>query len=1552
MKKYLVVFVSVINLILPGQNVSPFTGAFDYNVPLLNIPSNRGAPVSIDANYRAGIQVKQGASDIGLGWNTNADAAIYRTAMGVPDDCIDHVIPDFRSYVMSYGVGALYPTASSTIATEWDFFKTRRGLDTTEFTFTNFDNYTVQSPGLSGTLKLGYQSFYSADTYSAANTFYKLLGPPIRQPQFHMAADFSSTLTARHYSTAVSGISPFNVPSTTLTGNGYTASAEPFYGYHTNGTVTTQDFNPTTGRIATASYIEYFTNAEIDAANSGSFSASPGATLYALNNFVDCKSVHSRTSSVYPRNGIGAFRIMNQNGLSYHYSLPVYELENTSYMIPLNNDYSMPSAITTTAFSNGDLDVFPGDYTVAIKIRTPNKYAIKWLLTAVTGPDYVDSNGNHEVDDDDAGYWMKYDYELWSSSFAERFPHYGFEYSYQLDEASKYNPLYSGINDLQHKVSGIYGTVNVRKSEVYYLSRIRSSSHTAIFVKDVRSDEKEGDVAITHTSSTKPSPTLKTSRIALFRNSEIDSIVAAYPTSSFSPGSYSQFDFTTTINNTGQFFTENWWVSAPTNWKYCVLKHVEFDQDYSLSKKYHGNVNVDCNNSTVLMNPATIASSISVGTNSLSGKLTLKRILFYEFANTKLAPSIKFDYDQNNQLYPNSNPDYDPRKTDYWGYYKSDISSYGYSNYTTKLSSRYTKAWSLLKITNELGGTTEMEYESNSYSKVLDLESSTGFRGPAFLYRIATASGTGEKIGTTFTVTMEEGFSSPILSELAYLKTDSINTLSKKICIPFTGAITPSVALPATGVSRGFYNGECTYTVISGNKIAGSLTTPSAGCTTSGTVMCPQARMNLNPQFPIRQFVSSGQSFFTVNVPVPGDEIFSATYPGAGFLKLETPSGYTAYGGGIRLRKLKTTSGSDVYIKQYVYEGGVATNEADRFEYPRAKRRCKGSSLRFDFLQEKEYSPLDMETSVGYTKVTIKDLGQINSPNGKIVVNYITDPKSNSGIFDANYQISSFTGSNSSSGQYIVNTINECTNKFQAAFGSLEETKIYDVNDNIISRSANIYTTTNQGANTCLMHFTNVYAEVPSGFSTVLSSSVNIVRDVPVILKSSVEYKMGTMEVEQTLTMDETTGRVTSSRSTAKNESSLQNFSSPAYKYYQNVDGLTFDSLRFRRVLPLSADLFNYSTVDSTLASNTFLRAGYSLYSKTFKQRKLVGNIYTTTTTTLPHYMNNRSFIFDAGQGSMNDYGLFNKSDLASNTMSLAASTSSLYWEATGGYNWKLVNEVTMLDAYKHIVESRDANRKFSACRYGYDGYYKTAEVSNCNYASFTFSGFESAPTNTGVANIDGDLIVNNHSVVANTSIVPHSGLQCIQVTTAAVTFTSEGTQKSPNNTLELGLMPGRIYRAGVWTYTTNSTNAVLGATLTGNITSPSVIPVANNYSATIATNSVTQIGNWTLIQVDITVPENFTCTANQFKFELKSANGSAVYFDDFVLHPVESEFSAAVYNPRNGRLMSALDENGLATNYFYDAMGRVSEIWKEIPSVGYKKVKKHSYNYARGAND
>ena len=64
--------------------VDPFTGDFNYNIPLFELPGpNGGYPFNI--SYSSGITMEQEASWVGLGWSLTP-GAITRTMRGLPDE--------------------------------------------------------------------------------------------------------------------------------------------------------------------------------------------------------------------------------------------------------------------------------------------------------------------------------------------------------------------------------------------------------------------------------------------------------------------------------------------------------------------------------------------------------------------------------------------------------------------------------------------------------------------------------------------------------------------------------------------------------------------------------------------------------------------------------------------------------------------------------------------------------------------------------------------------------------------------------------------------------------------------------------------------------------------------------------------------------------------------------------------------------------------------------------------------------------------------------------------------------------------------------------------------------------------------------------------------------------------------------------------------------------------------------------------------------------------------------------------------------------------------
>jgi len=187
-----------------------------------------------------------------------------------------------------------------------------------------------------------------------------------------------------------------------------------------------------------AEYIEYFTNEQINSDRSDLLNSG----------FIDAKGISETDrldNKLFPSEGIGAFKITNSSGMTYHYSLPIYQRES----------------FASNKFENDDNDNH-ASYSITLK-----PYALNWLLTAITGPDFVDANSNNLLDEQDYGYWVEFDY----GKFSDGYKWGNFENDRRL----------WGQKDL-HKVTH-FGI-----KDLYYLNTIKTASHTAFFVKGVRED--------------------------------------------------------------------------------------------------------------------------------------------------------------------------------------------------------------------------------------------------------------------------------------------------------------------------------------------------------------------------------------------------------------------------------------------------------------------------------------------------------------------------------------------------------------------------------------------------------------------------------------------------------------------------------------------------------------------------------------------------------------------------------------------------------------------------------------------------------------------------------------------------------------------------------------------------------------------------------------------------------------------------------------------------------------------------------------------------------
>lgn len=318
-----------------------------------------------------------------------------------------------------------------------------------------------------------------------------------------------------------------------------------------------------TKKLAQANNVEWLTNEEIKNAITYQSKlldfASGGAVVSANSDRSKFRTNPMISTSTNP-NGIGGFVITNSGGMNFHFALPVLDRQ----------------------FYTEVYDVSDANKRSEIKRDAP--FANTWLITAITGSDYIDRNSNGMADDGDWGYWVKFNYGKHSNDFQWRDPWYTTTPAYRND----------GKNQGRSRMSGV--------KQIYYLNSIETRSHVALFIKSERLDGRSGDMA----------PLLKLDEIALLKKSIYNNLRSSYSVS----------DFLSTYNATS-CLTTSFTIAAKAYLDRNVERKVKFNYDYQLCKN----------------------TPNSTETNK--GKLTLTRLSYCGINNEKVMPDYLFSYGYN-----------------------------------------------------------------------------------------------------------------------------------------------------------------------------------------------------------------------------------------------------------------------------------------------------------------------------------------------------------------------------------------------------------------------------------------------------------------------------------------------------------------------------------------------------------------------------------------------------------------------------------------------------------------------------------------------------------------------------------------------------------------------------------------------------------------------------------------------------------------------------------------------------------------------------------------
>jgi hypothetical protein len=510
--------------------------------------------------------------------------------------------------------------------------------------FPDYDNYIVTANGMSGSIQpllLENSSLFdrqknnmSTNSGRLFNLKYNILKNFSKRPGFRFLNDFSNSFRAQN-------VENFNLDKNPLL-------VKLDFANHPLGytPLLTDDkgFNMEKLLVAGSSHIDYYENQETD--NSAGFIKHARGNQ---GNFLHGKNVS---------NQIGGFSITRSDGKTYHYSLPVYAYNETRVF----TKYDRQNKKTER------------------EIKNTQPYAYTWLLTAITGSDFVDRNNNKIPDESDWGEWTSFVYGAWSESFSYRSPGEGT--LKEIDGSEVYS----------------YG-----QKQLYYLDAVYSRTNTALFVKSIRKDAKSV-TSLTNggydpIGADYPQSSLALDKIIYCKNIDLKNYGNSVIESLNTLGNvFNKVD----ITNKSGIITLNNYDVWKNDLKNKCERAIKFNYDYSL-----------CPNTP---NSYLVYFENFVGhTGPKEGKLTLKSIEFFGKGESELTPPVTFDYSGS------PNPQYQKDAYDVWGFYKSDYTAS--KNELARLPSSSNAmdatAWSLTRIGLPLGSNIDIEYKPKYYDDVV-----------------------------------------------------------------------------------------------------------------------------------------------------------------------------------------------------------------------------------------------------------------------------------------------------------------------------------------------------------------------------------------------------------------------------------------------------------------------------------------------------------------------------------------------------------------------------------------------------------------------------------------------------------------------------------------------------------------------------------------------------------------------------------------------------------------------------------------------------------------
>lgn len=1233
-------------------------------------------------------------------------------------------------------------------------------------------------------------------------------------------------------------------------------------------------------RKRTGKSIEVFTNQQILDGISNN-----------VGSFIEAKNLNRNQPQTYRPESIGAYQITDIDGKVYHYSLPVinFEIWHKNFSDP-NNENSN--------FMERELD-------------TP--YATDWLLTAVTGPDYVDINGNNKVDKDDYGYWVEFDYGKWSDGFI-------------WNGASGNYDVVKG--DIRNKDQ--YEYYKGRK-QIYYLDAVRTRTHTAYFIKSLRQDA-QGNSFTNYTTRAingvgfdkLNSPKTIRSKFFEYYNQDLNiyNLPKTYngnPVGSYFgykksirysdfPVHYSlKLDKIILVKNDKLVINKSAGSSLVANKKAYLYENKAFEiqnicyttgtpgceYTYNLNGHYYTNSNSNLKEILIHQNENVIdvndIAGLDINTNAEKiinfqydanyslmpnsfhseapnkGKLTLKAIDFLGKGGMSYMPKYKFNY--NNPSIP-----FNVDNEDGWGYHKTNPD-----------------AWSLSQVITPIGSIINIQYESDDYGAVASKASRVFNKGMS--YYITKNSTTNELY---FEVTKN--------TETGDNTVDEFTTFNDYF------KINESVGLDLFICRTGHYGSHNRSTKLDLNEVMGQVT---AVTNYSVTIKLPNDVNKywkfddqdegwiLNRKFSLTSLKFSDGTNDDVWMTNAGERNcggYTDSHDSVNFhyrlASSSIPS--SGKGGGIRVKEINVSDGvSTINRLNYYYTQKLSGKSFGVTSFVPSKEftilpyaselpppvvmystvSIEETNKADEILSRTEYN---FETLSNYQKTfgTVYSLG-----------NYFTVKKSQNDISYFNW--SNSTNSGTTSLTFTKHEIKSSLNNL----GRLLSIKNYNSSNQLLYALENNYyipKNTQDEFGTKQESFLSLPNK--NDINNKYGYGVNSVSKIwyPNQLAKTSVTQGGITKSTTYNKYDFLTGQVLETTTTSDGQSYKIKVI-PAYIKYPEM-GSKVDNINNKNML--SQEAANYSYIfDKNDSAKPWKETGVGIttWSNIWEYRDIAGtsvNVPASAPSAQKIWRKHKTYIWN---GIKNVNGIFTNYDIVT-----GSKDDNFDWTIGVGQpaQWKQISEVTLYDHFSTPLEMKDINGNFASTKMG-DNNTKVMTTGNAGYSEMFYAGGENiTPTTTW---LEPEVSVTSASQQNGTYF--HTGKKSVAATSSSQFGVA---MKSGQHRV------GR-YKISVWVEKTNAAQARIKD-------NGAIAPFTESYTA----------GNWVLKSGYVNV------ISGAYSIYVTSVDGSTVYFDDLMIRPAASSITGYVYNEWD-ELTHIIGNNGLATRFEYDAAGRLIKTYSEV---------------------